>query len=693
MCRNSQDWPLYSGSYMSFIRASLSSILIGLTTLVVVQPAVAVQDVVLPRLIVVMDSATTATQNATGLQIQNPLSSKSLKDISQVAGVNLNYGKQLWTQGHLVDLPANASAAQVADVVARIKQLPGIKAVTQDRLVKRAAVPNDPYYAAKPDFTGDPLASQYIATNGQWWLKKPQTLNDAAGGNLGAINAEAGWAITTGSNHVVVAVVDTGVRQLPEIRDRLLPGFDFVTANPFQNDPTFSKDGDGWDADPTDPGDYATQSEIDNTALPYDSQCLTSSWHGTFITGQIAAATNNSIGVAGLDWAAKVLPVRALGKCGFGSLSDILSAMRWAAGLAVNGVPTNNNPAKIINLSLGSGTCTTAEQQVVSELVSLGVSVVVAAGNNSSAPAAPADCKGVIAVGGNSRDGSKLRYSSYGTYTTLMAPGGSDGNPLYSTVNAGKTDPDSNDADSYRAEIGTSFSTPLVTGTISLMLAVNPNLKPGQIKALLEQSARPFPNNSQVTTRTCTAPNTDPDTSGDTKTPTGYCLCTKALCGAGILDVETTLQAITGNQPPVLATLPTLHVKSTDTVSFKVTAADAENDTVILSSDDLPAGATFDAVSGQFNWANPVAGTYFVPFYGADLGREARSKEVAIIYVTAATTTTNTTTTSTPTTTTSSSSGGGGAIGWIDLLLLIGLVAGAGCVKILINAYTGKGYH
>ncbi|MFX8500576.1 S8 family serine peptidase, partial [Acinetobacter baumannii] len=91
--------------------------------------------------------------------------------------------------------------------------------------------------------------------------------------------------------------------------------------------------------------------------------------------------------------------------------------------LAVNGVPTNNNPAKIINLSLGSGTCTTAEQQVVSELVSLGVSVVVAAGNNSSAPAAPADCKGVIAVGGNSRDGSKLRYSSYGTYTTLMAPG------------------------------------------------------------------------------------------------------------------------------------------------------------------------------------------------------------------------------------------------------------------------------
>ncbi|MFX8620570.1 putative Ig domain-containing protein, partial [Acinetobacter baumannii] len=83
----------------------------------------------------------------------------------------------------------------------------------------------------------------------------------------------------------------------------------------------------------------------------------------------------------------------------------------------------------------------------------------------------------------------------------------------------------------------------------------------------------------------------------------------------------------------VLATLPTLHVKSTDTVSFKVTAADAENDTVTLSSDDLPAGATFDAVSGQFNWANPVAGTYFVPFYGADLGREARSKEVAIIYV------------------------------------------------------------
>src|SRR4030042_5320443 len=110
-------------------------------------------------------------------------------------------------------------------------------------------------------------------------------------------------------------------------------------------------DGGGRGGDPSDPGDWITSAE---SASGFFAGCYpgNSSWHGTHTAGTIGASGNNSLGVAGIDWNTKILPVRVLGKCG-GDTSDIVDGMRWAAGLTVSGAPANANPAKVISISLG----------------------------------------------------------------------------------------------------------------------------------------------------------------------------------------------------------------------------------------------------------------------------------------------------------------------------------------------------
>jgi len=162
--------------------------------------------------------------------------------------------------------------------------------------------------------------------------------------------APAMWPSTNGSG-VVVAVVDTGIRpNHPDLAGQILPGYDMISAD--SNGGYFrANDGDGRDADASDPGDWT------------EGQCGTargSSWHGTHVAGTIAAVANNATGVAGVAPGAKILPVRVLGRCG-GTDVDIAAGMMWAAGVAVPGAPVNPNPAKIINLSLGgTGACTQA---------------------------------------------------------------------------------------------------------------------------------------------------------------------------------------------------------------------------------------------------------------------------------------------------------------------------------------------
>jgi serine protease len=370
--------------------------------------------------------------------------------------------------------------------------------------------------------TTTPLVPDDAMFAQQWQLAAPGTYTPAG------LNLPAAWGRTTGSP-VVVAVVDSGVRfDHPDLAGRLLPGYDLVSEVEIGND------GGGRDADASDPGDWLTLDESRTTVFSSCSPAA-SSWHGTFIAGQIAAASNNQLGVSGLNWGAQVLPVRVSGKCG-ARVSDLLDGVRWAAGLPVAGVPANPNPARIINLSFGGDApCSVAYQEAIDSATDAGALVVVAAGNASAALKRPADCQRVMAVASVARNGAKASYSSFGPQVALAAPGGSFDwglDPtttfLLSTGNNGLTTPG---AHSYSYKQGTSFAAPQAAGVASLMLAVNPALTPAQLMARMKAGARPHVE-SGLPACSSSRPSS--------------CTCTIDSCGAGLLDADRAVQLASG---------------------------------------------------------------------------------------------------------------------------------------------------
>lgn len=321
-----------------------------------------------------------------------------------------------------------------------------------DRLLQPSYVPNDAMYAQ------------------QWALSDP----------TGGVRAPAAWDKATGAG-VVVAVIDTGVRPHADLVANLLPGYDFIT------DTFISGDGNARDSDALDPGDAVAAGYC-----AAGSAARSSSWHGTHVAGIVAAAAGNGAGVAGVAFGSRVLPLRALGRCG-GYTSDIADAILWAVGGAVGGLPLNPTPARVINLSLGgSGACDTTTQNAINTARAKGAVVVVAAGNDNAAAtnSSPANCSGVIAVAATGKGGGKASYSNFGSNVALAAPGGDSGAGIVSTLNAGTTVPGT---DSYASYMGTSMATPVVSGVAALMISANRNLTPDQIAAWLKSSARPFP--------------------------------------------------------------------------------------------------------------------------------------------------------------------------------------------------------
>ena len=391
----------------------------------------------------------------------------------------------------------------------RARLHPDVAWVEPDVLVPRLGAPVTP---------SDTLFPQ------QWHLQTPDLVN------LTGLNLPPAWGDTTGSTSgstAVVAVVDSGIRAgHPDLAGKLLPGYDLVS------ELAVSNDGDGRDPDPSDPGDWVHPADLAN---PLFAGCdlSNSTWHGTFIAGQIAAATDNAQGVAGLNWGAKVLPVRVSGKCG-AHLSDLLDGLRWAAGLPVSGLPINPNPARVINLSFGGDSaCTPGYQTTIDAVTNAGALIVVAAGNSNTTLTRPADCRRVMTVASVRKDGAKADYSSFGTRVALAAPGGStDAGPstlLYSTDNSGTTTPG---VDMYGYKQGTSFAAPQAAGIASLMLAVNPFLSPRQLIERMKAGARPH-----VVTglAACGTPGAG-----------AVCNCTTTTCGAGLLDANTSVQLATG---------------------------------------------------------------------------------------------------------------------------------------------------
>jgi serine protease len=298
-----------------------------------------------------------------------------------------------------------------------------------------ATAPNDPDYGS------------------QWYLK-----DFATPGSLG-VGIEAAWDHTVGSTDVVVAVIDTGGTAHADMNGRLLPGYDF-----------FSNDGDA-----TDPGDASD-----------GSNCAASSstWHGTKVAGIIGANVNNALGIAGVNQRSLIQHIRILGPCG-GDTSDEVKAIRWAAGLPIDGVPLNPTPARVINLSLGgTGECLVSEQEAIDAATAAGAIVVVAAGNSSQDldqyQFAPANCNNVITVAATTSTGARADFSNYGSTVEIAAPG----QAIRTTTVGG-----------YTNASGTSFATPIVSGIVSLILSANPVLTYDQVIALLNQPgvANPFP--------------------------------------------------------------------------------------------------------------------------------------------------------------------------------------------------------
>lgn len=225
-------------------------------------------------------------------------------------------------------------------------------------------------------------------------------------------------------NSAVVAVLDTGILPMhPDlIGARFVPGYDFVC----WGDLTECNDNDtslGSDADPSDPGDWCLDEET--------GEVDGSSWHGTHVTGTIAAQLNRT-GIAGIAPDAKILPVRVLGQCG-GTDADINAAIRWAAGLPVaagaNGqaVPRNTNPADVINLSLGGwGECDTSTASAIAAARRAGAVVVVSAGNSNDDARnySPAGCTEAFTVAALGPDGYPASYTNVGPVVDISAPGG-----------------------------------------------------------------------------------------------------------------------------------------------------------------------------------------------------------------------------------------------------------------------------
>ncbi|MFZ2986636.1 S8 family serine peptidase, partial [Ideonella sp.] len=171
--------------------------------------------------------------------------------------------------------------------------------------------------------------------------------------------------------------------------------------------------------------------------------------------------------------------------------------------------------------------------------------VVAAAGNEGLAVGTPANCSGVLAVGGLRHIGTKSGFANLGPEVALSAPAGNCVNEgandpclygLLSTTNAGSTTPTTSTyTDAYNYGIGTSFATPIVAGTAALMLAANPDLTPATLRSLMRSSARAFPSSGSTSdVNACTAPSASAQLE---------CYCTTSTCGAGMLDAQAAVQA------------------------------------------------------------------------------------------------------------------------------------------------------
>ncbi|MEL6950546.1 MAG: S8 family peptidase [Pseudomonadota bacterium] len=406
--------------------------------------------------IIVKYKSLAVSPTAIGMSVASGNVAQQAQVLSQRMGINIQHRRQMANGARVFRLQRKRKALDLAQMLAKIQADPNVEYAEPDLLMQPLATPNDALY------------------NEQWHYYE----------STGGLNLPAAWDTTTGAG-TIVAVIDTGYRPHPDLVANLLPGYDMIS------DTFVSVDGNGRDSDATDPGDASSAGQC-GPGQPARS----SSWHGTHVAGTVAAVTNNGTGVAGVAYGAKIVPLRALGRCG-GYTSDIADSIIWASGGSVAGTPANANPADVINMSLGGGgACSTTTQSAINTARANGSTIVVAAGNsNTNASSAnPANCNGVITVASTDRNGARAYYSNFGSVVDVAAPGGDvttgSANGVLSTLNSGSSGPV---ADNYAYYQGTSMAAPHVAGLAALLKAVDGSLTPDQIESTIKATARSFP--------------------------------------------------------------------------------------------------------------------------------------------------------------------------------------------------------
>lgn len=432
--------------------------------------------------------------------------------LSMTAKTGVSLKRSMSGQQHVILIDSFVSGEDLDKIMQNLRADPGIESVEADSQILPFQLPEDSLF------------------EDQWPLHSSAII--PAGMDL-----PAAWDLVENPTEVVVAVIDTGV--LPDhvdLQGRILDGYDFISSfevgdNSLLNQyPEYlsdfrSNDNDGRDPDASDPGDWVNVSDA-NAMQSVGVECYVqqSTFHGTAMAGIIAGQSLHSHGITGVNWNAKILPARVSGKCG-GSRSDMIDAIRWAAGIEDSALPYNPNPAKIINLSLGSNaSCGFAEQAAIDEAWDAGVIVVAAAGNSAQnfdeIPTSPASCNNVISVSAVRQDGHRAFYSNYGIGIDIAAPGGEgdngDGKPMIVATNYGEQSP--LHGSHYKHVTGTSGAAAHVSGVLSLMLSAAPNLSNEQLTDYLLQSSNSFRQG-------------------------GYPECDKNTCGAGTVNALSAVQA------------------------------------------------------------------------------------------------------------------------------------------------------
>ncbi|MDG6025389.1 MAG: peptidase S8 [Candidatus Brocadia sp.] len=264
-------------------------------------------------------------------------------------------------------------------------------------IAEEVLIPNDTYYSSE-----------------QWHHAK--------------ISSPAGWDITTGSNGVSIAIIDSGADPShPDLAAKLLPGYNY----------------------------------LDNTTNTADVR-----GHGTAVAGCAAAVSNNAIGVAGVAWNNPVMPVVVVNSSGIAYYSNIAKGITYAA----------DHGARVINISIAGSSMSSTLQNAVNYAWNKGVVVIAAAANKStSTPYYPAACNNVVAVSATTSSDTLASFSNYGSWIDISAPGTS----IKTTIKGG----------GYGSGNETSFASPIAAGLAALILSVNPALTNADVVAIMTGNA------------------------------------------------------------------------------------------------------------------------------------------------------------------------------------------------------------